>query len=742
MPVENLFRRPVEYLSAAACVTASALLASNPEVFQVTAPTAWVTGATLLSYGTWQWRGGQKISRFQAGLKRLPFYQLRPEQIPCLEKALFLGKGFRWGEKHTQRLHDARLPENEHLAAINARYDTLRQREALNPDHWRNRLTARENWDIPVKIGKIQFNIPLRNPVAQLPPVGGNPEIHGVGVLDETIVTTALGELFGHMVVLGTTRVGKTRLCEVLVAQDIHRGDTTIVFDPKGDVKLLQRMYAEAKRAGREDNMWVFHLGYPHISDRYSPIADYSKITEVATRIANALPSEGQSAAFRDFVWRFVNMIAKTGAALGDSPSYKWLYTQATNIDGLAERYFRQYLSLKDANWQADYERMEETLKKSSENMTKKAGRSPAAAMMSTYIQVKGYQDDTAEAITSVLASEKSYFEKLVSSLYPLLEKLTTGEAGKLLSPDASDLSDTRRIFSWENVLKTKGIVYVGLDALSDYEVAGCVGNAMFADLTSLAGRIYKENKPGTPDRVRIHADEFNELVGDEFVPMLNKAGGAGYQVTVYTQTWDDVEARVGNRAKAAQMAGNLNSMIMLRVKNITTAEMLTNQLPMVNLVMKTTVSGSSDGGQEGTHFGAKTEDRFTTREVPTLQPADLVKLPKGQAFALLDGGQLFKIRLPLPDETNDPCWPSDLNAVFEDMQRKYNVQGDESYFGPSRTLARAVGFDANGRALNPDSMAIAGGTANELALAGTDATLLAQLVGNGVALEGKHLGW
>jgi hypothetical protein len=193
MPVENLFRHPVEYLTTAACVTASAVLASSPEVFQVTTPTAWATGATLLGYGAWQWRGGQKISRFQAGLKRLPFYQLRAEEIPCLQKSLFLGKGFRWGQEHTQRLYDARLPENKHLAAINARYDTLRQRESLEPDTWRNRLTARENWDIAVKLGQWTLKIPLRNPVAPLPPVGGNPEIHGVGVLDETIVTTALG---------------------------------------------------------------------------------------------------------------------------------------------------------------------------------------------------------------------------------------------------------------------------------------------------------------------------------------------------------------------------------------------------------------------------------------------------------------------------------------------------------------------------------------------------------------------
>ena len=61
---------------------------------------------------------------------------------------------------------------------------------------------------------------------------------------------------------------------------------------------------------------------------------------------------------------------------------------------------------------------------------------------------------------------------------------------------------------------------------------------------------------------------------------MLNKAGGAGFQVTAYTQTWSDVEARIGSKPKAGQIAGNFNSLIMLRVKEIATAELLTDQLP------------------------------------------------------------------------------------------------------------------------------------------------------------------
>ena len=154
-----------------------------------------------------------------------------------------------------------------------------------------------------------------------------------------------------------------------------------------------------------------------------------------------------------------------------------------------------------------------------------------------------------------------------------------------------------------------------------------------------------------------MHADEFNELIGDEFVPLLNKAGGAGFQVTAYTQTWSDVEAKIGSRAKAGQVAGNFNTLIMLRVKELATAEMLTEQLPRVEVFTLMSVSGVDDSSDptSGIDFKSRNEDRISVSEVPMLTPAELVRLPKGQAFALLEGGRLWKLRMPLPDDRGDP---------------------------------------------------------------------------------------
>ena len=81
-------------------------------------------------------------------------------------------------------------------------------------------------------------------------------------------------------------------------------------------------------------------------------------------------------------------------------------------------------------------------------------------------------------------------------------------------------------------VIRKRAVVYVGLDALSDAEVAAAVGNSMFSDLVSVAGHIYKhgidDGLPGASAGARVpinvHADEFNELMGDEFIPLINRA--------------------------------------------------------------------------------------------------------------------------------------------------------------------------------------------------------------------------
>ena len=75
------------------------------------------------------------------------------------------------------------------------------------------------------------------------------------------------------------------------------------------------------------------------------------------------------------------------------------------------------------------------------------------------------------------------------------------------------------------------------------------------------------------------------------------------------------------------------------------------------------------------------------------LTPADLVNLPKGQAFALIDGGQLYKIRMPLPDSASDPAMPKDFAEMARDMVQRYRAHQDPASVPGLTVEGKGSGF-------------------------------------------------
>lgn len=61
---------------------------------------------------------------------------------------------------------------------------------------------------------------------------------------------------------------------------------------------------------------------------------------------------------------------------------------------------------------------------------------------------------------------------------------------------------------------------------------------------------------------------------------------------------------------------------------------------------------------------------------VPMIEPAHIVQLPKGQCFALMQGGALWKVRMPLPAPDPDESMPQDLQQLAEYMRQSYTETG------------------------------------------------------------------
>ena len=665
-PVEALLRPPVELYSAVVATVSGLLAAAAPSAFMMTPSVAHAAALGFFGLAFIRFRAGVRVIRYQRNLRRLPHYELPASKVPVSTTRLFLGRGFQWSQKHTQRLRDTLRPEVQRYLDP-------------GPFYRLGRWIEGHCVELPA-LGGLLGSRSVLNPFRPLPAVGGRAALHAVGETEQS-VSVPLGDRVGHTLVLGTTRVGKTRLGEILITQDIHRGDVVIVLDPKGDPDLLRRCYCEAKRAGRLSAFYALHLGFPEWSARYNAIGSFERETEVASRVARQLPSAGNSAAFREFSWRFVNIVARALIAMGRRPDFKQLLQHVTHIEPLFVEYCQHWLPARRENWESKVAEIERTITDRNVEHAFR-GRDKRAVAFLKYLEQNQLYDPILDGLRSAVRYDKTYFDKIVASLLPLLEKLTTGKVAELIAPDYGDAEDPRPIFDWYSVIRQKGIVYVGLDALADQEVATAVGNSMFADLVSICGKLYKHGtehgQPGPPvyrlPTISLHADEFNELMGDEFIPLVNKGGGAGMQVTAYTQTWSDLEARLGSRAKAGQVIGNFNTLVMFRVKELATAELLTQQLPIVETNELMLVSSSRDSSHPGSgiDFTSQNEDRISVSRGPMIAPSDIVALPKGQAFVLMEGGQLWKVRMPLPSKDRDPTLPQDLRAMAQAMRLAY----------------------------------------------------------------------
>ena len=111
----------------------------------------------------------------------------------------------------------------------------------------------------------------------------------------------------------------------------------------------------------------------------------------------------------------------------------------------------------------------------------------------------------------------------------------------------------------------------------------------------------------------------------------------------------------------------------MLRVADLDTAELLAKRLGKVEVNMMMLVSGATDSSEPDSpvHFTSNMQDRVSTQTVPLLEAGYLMQLPRGHAFVLMAGGQLYKVQFP-EIATTRRALPRDLDAIAQDMESRY----------------------------------------------------------------------
>ena len=110
-PVEALLRPPIELWSVLCAYGTATIAIMAPWSLMMTPAVGYGTAAMLFLFGSIRTKDAFYVLRYQRNMRKLPEYSLTPDQLPVSYRRLFLGRGFLWQQKHTQRLRDTLSPK-------------------------------------------------------------------------------------------------------------------------------------------------------------------------------------------------------------------------------------------------------------------------------------------------------------------------------------------------------------------------------------------------------------------------------------------------------------------------------------------------------------------------------------------------------------------------------------------------------------------------------------------------------
>lgn len=591
---DNPWRKIYEWPMTAAWLGASALTLAVTKTLPV--PSRFGVAASLLCAGLGAFRATQAWNRAQDAT-RIRLAEKQFIDIPAMVKtaqraarndAIWLGKGFHWTDIEASRMH----------ALIGRGIAAQMGKDALHKDgaYW----------------------------------------LHGLAREDDAFVD--LGNLVGHTLIVGTTRVGKTRLLDLLIAQAIIRGEPVIIIDPKGDHGLAENARKVCEAIGQPDRFVYFHPAHPEKSACIDPLRNWNRKTELASRIAALIPSETGADPFTAFGWKVLNDIVNGLIATGQRPNLVQLrrYIEG-GPDDLLLKALRLHFKSRVQDWESRIS-----------SFVKRFKGNHLLAYISFYKEVVIHDAPNVDldGLISTYEHNREHFQKMVASLIPILSMLTSDPLTELLSPEFAAGHD-KIVTDMARAIRMDKVLYVGLDSLADSTVGSAIGSVLLADLTAVAGDRYNyEIESMKP--INLFIDEAAEVINQPTIQLMNKGGGALFRVTIATQTFADFASRLGDENKARQVLGNTNNKIALRVLDAETQQYIADGIPKIKARTMMIRYGHNVDSNIHDSYHASYQEQASEEEADLIPPAILSELPPLHFFARLAGGRTIKGRIPI----------------------------------------------------------------------------------------------
>lgn len=393
----------------------------------------------------------------------------------------------------------------------------------------------------------------------------------------------------------GTTGVGKTRLEEMLVTDDILSGKSVIVFDPKADQRLFSKIYETTLRAGRKEDLQLITPIYPQFSGSIDPMAFYYDPEELVTHAISGIQGNDPfyGAASRLFVTPIIygNLILAKAEGRLPTVSLNQIY-QGLSPAALEE------------------------LKSSLTAIPPELAEAEDAAF---YISM----------LESNLHKPADYYEKICTTLQSSLVPLISGNIGKIIGKATSNRL-IKRIEEGKRV-----IVVVHTGSMVSPSSAAILGRVLLSMIMATVGRHYISVKEKMDPPLSLHIDEAPTVITPDTLNILAMAGSANVMSHLYAQALSQIHAALGNKDLGISAMSNTNNKFYMRCADADTAEYVVRHF-----------------GVEDVLSGMFGSNQVTTRQVEKniLKETDLLDLQPQEAYMTSYTGRWALVTENVPD--------------------------------------------------------------------------------------------
>lgn len=331
----------------------------------------------------------------------------------------------------------------------------------------------------------------------------------------------------GHLWCFGTTRVGKTKLMENMIEQDIRNGNSVIIIDPKGDYTLFSKIIQTALEENRQDDLIFITPIFPECSSIIDPLAHYYMPEELVGHIVSGVEI-GKEKFFYNVAYEISLIIVQALLMLSKVEGVKPTF----NLNDVKNRISREEL---------------EKLKSEIDSIDTDEARQLSNDM------------------TKILSSPADYYSKVSSSLRVALMELSSGNIGRIIGK----ADENRLIKRLENNKRVITVVHVG--SLITRKAAFTLGKVIISMIQSFVGRVFASGKKVQPP-LSIYIDEAQNVLYYGIDDLFAKAGGAAVWLSGFSQSVNQIYAAIGEDYGNA-ILDNTNTKIFMKVPDSVTAE-------------------------------------------------------------------------------------------------------------------------------------------------------------------------